>query len=456
MGYDSTTERLISLKKLAGKAQTSNLKGLSNEGLPSGVTISFETVFGESITKEPSDSALYTITGQVEYLRFPVEFIAGTATTDGRHGFELRLPDNYSNDSSNPNAGTYPYQSGQVINITSGALQMVPPAFATDYEAKPYYGGSATIKDDGTQIPLLDARDWYLDYFNGVFFQQDPPGTGADPENPDYVEGYLYIGDYLNISAGSAAGSNTEIQYNDNGSFGASPAFTFTGAEIELRASNPKYTLRRANQDEDSSLSFEGQAGFAGAAITHEALTNDLVFKTFGNGGASLEEILRLAGYYSAYKRQVIFLSGSNMPPETMQPSNTSDIAFFVSGAIGSRNSTTRGVSVFGGDVIVSGSLISLGGGIESLTRSKDTYFLSSQYTPLSIISVPSSDFSSANYSPDLIDINLNGQLLHSGTSIQVGNGERDYYLAGATSLKFSFRLEINDVIDVTVYNIVS
>ena len=111
MGYDSTTERLISLKKLAGKAQTSNLKGLSNEGLPSGVTISFETVFGESITKEPSDSALYTITGQVEYLRFPVEFIAGTATTDGRHGFELRLPDNYSNDSSNPNAGTYPYQT---------------------------------------------------------------------------------------------------------------------------------------------------------------------------------------------------------------------------------------------------------------------------------------------------------------------------------------------------------
>ena len=40
MAYSAKTERLISIKKLSGKAQTSNDKGLINEGLPSGVTIS--------------------------------------------------------------------------------------------------------------------------------------------------------------------------------------------------------------------------------------------------------------------------------------------------------------------------------------------------------------------------------------------------------------------------------
>ena len=59
--------------------------------------------------------------------------------------------------------------------------------------AIPYYGGSPT-KGSGTAIPALDARDWYLDYNNGIFFQQDPPGTGDHANNPTYLEGFLYIG----------------------------------------------------------------------------------------------------------------------------------------------------------------------------------------------------------------------------------------------------------------------
>ena len=197
MAYDSKTERLISLKKLAGKAHTSNDKGLANEALPSGLTVTSETVFGESITTSPSSTSLYTITGQVEYLRFPVTFIAGSDTEDGRHGFELKLPPEYVVSSSNPNKGTYPFENSQVVNITSGSLQLVPPSFASSYEAKPFYGGVSGSKDSGTQIPVLDARDWYMDYFNGIMFQQDPPGTGAHANNPDFVEGFLYIGDYL-------------------------------------------------------------------------------------------------------------------------------------------------------------------------------------------------------------------------------------------------------------------
>jgi len=211
MAYDAKTERLIALKKLAGKAQTSNDKGLANEALPSGLTISAETVFGEPVSTAPVTTSLYDITGKVEYLRFQSIFIAGSDTASGRHGFELKLPADYEANTSNPAAGSYPFLDNQPISITSGALQVVPPSFATVYEAKPFYGGTS-VQDSGTQIPLLDARDWYLDYFNGVFFQQDPPGTGDHSNNPDYIEGLLYIGDMLDVvvrNSGSSGGGGS-------------------------------------------------------------------------------------------------------------------------------------------------------------------------------------------------------------------------------------------------------
>ena len=143
MAYDAKTQRLISLKKLAGKAQTSNDKDLANEALPSGVTLASNTIFGQAISTSPSSAALYTITGQVEYIRFPSTFIAGSDTSSGRHGFELKLPADYEANSTNTKAGTYPYINNQVINITSGSLQLVPPSFAASYEAKPFFGGTS-------------------------------------------------------------------------------------------------------------------------------------------------------------------------------------------------------------------------------------------------------------------------------------------------------------------------
>ena len=254
MAYSAKTERLISIKKLSGKAQTSNDKGLINEGLPSGVTISYETVFGEPvpITADQGANALYAIltgsgitgNGQVEYLRFQSSFIAGTVdSSGGRQGFQLKLPADYEANSKNPLAGTYPFINNQTVNITSGALQLIPPSFAIGYEARPYYGGNTT-KDSGDRIFLTDVRDWYIDYFNGVFFQQDPPGSGDHNDNPDFVQGYLYIGKFLSASladagGGSAAGANTQVQFNDGGSaFGASSNFTFDKTTNTVKTNN--------------------------------------------------------------------------------------------------------------------------------------------------------------------------------------------------------------------------
>ena len=400
MAYDAKTERLIALKKLAGKAQTSNDKGLANEGLPSGITSTSETIFGEAVTTSPSSTSLYTVTGQVEYLRFPTTFIAGSDTSSGRHGFELKLPSDYESNSSNPSAGTYPFKNNQTINITSGSLQLVPPSFATSYEAKPYYGGSST-KDSGTQIPLLDARDWYLDYFNGVFFQQDPSGIDDQADNPDYVEAYLYIGQMLNNvvqnSAGGSGNSDKSAKYlvlEATGSLTQERVFTKgTGISTTDAGSGGSYTV---------------------------AIDNSVVATLTGSV---------FSGAVSAPA-----LSGSL----TKLADGTS---YMVGGANIAITSASNGS-------------ITLSSTANVVSRSKQSYFLSSGHSPGSAIAVGSSDFSAASYDPDKIDIFVNGMLLHSGSSAQVTAGQRDYYVSSAASLKFSFKLDIDDVIDVVVFSI--
>lgn len=619
MAYDAKTERLISLKKLSGKAHTSNDKGLANEGLPSGLTVSSNTVFGEAISTSPSDSSLFDKTGPVELIRFPVTFIAGTDTSDGRHGFELKLPSNYESTSTNPNKGTYPFLNNQSINITSGSLQLVPPSYSTTYEAKPFSGGTAT-KDSGTQIPILDARDWYMDYFNGILFQQDPPGTGDHSENPDFVEAYLYIGKYLDTvvsEAGGTGGADPAAQYlvlqatgslanervinpgigingTDSGAgnnytidIDNSIVATLTGSQfsgnvgitgslgvhgdlevaqfikhigdddtfiqfaddsigitaggeqlitiseagtdmvtvgdggdvdfrvrtenddntlyiegstdrigigtnspssiLHIKEAGPTLTFQRENNSNASTITFLGALGNAANSIIHDSSTNDLVFKTFN--GSTVEEIMRIGDHYGTANRQVIFLSGSTMHGGAMHPRNCSDIAFFVSGSINSIGTSVKGASVFGGDILASGSIVSITGLTGSLTtlvdgnpylrsgvgvsittgsigevtistvgsnvtRNKKSYRQVSNTTAGDNVNVTNSNMSTVDYEPDLIDVFLNGQMLLSGTTGELSSGTADYSVTGATSLKFSFDIQIDDLLTLTILNL--
>ena len=213
-------------------------------------------------------------------------------------------------------------------------------------------GGSASSPDESS----------YSDvglFVSGTIGAKNTNSRGVALFGGDVViSGSLYDSAGSLISAGGApGGSNTQIQFNNAGSFGGSSAFTFTGTEVELNASSPKYTLKRSSNSEESSLTFEGSAGVPGASVGHGASGNDLVFKTFGNGGSSLEEMMRLGGYQSGDNRQVVFLSGSGLHAGAMQPQNASDIAFFVSGAVDSRGGPSKGTAAFGGDLAVSGTL---------------------------------------------------------------------------------------------------
>ena len=225
-----TSKLNLSFKKVLGKAQTSNTKGVSNEGIGSNISLGASTVFGYAPPTAVS-SSYYTILGGVaEMVSLAATPIAGTKDSNGRYqAFALSLPADYQTNSSNPNKGTGFYVNGQVLNETTGTLQIIPPSFGTDYTALVYHTSSGA-----TQIPALDARDWVLDYFNGIFFQQDPPADSD--ENPAYVDAFLYIGDYaltrLSGSGQNPGGATTQIQFNNASAFGGSANLTFNGTTL--------------------------------------------------------------------------------------------------------------------------------------------------------------------------------------------------------------------------------
>ena len=208
MALDDSAKINLALKKIQGKAQTSNQKDVFNESLGSNVSIGATTIFGKSIPT-PASSSHYTIIGNtVEMLRFEVSPIAGTKDDAGLfQGFELKLPSNYESNSSNPKAGTGNFVNGKVLNTTNGGLQLVPPSFNNGYTVKAYHTSSGVGAT--TEITPLDARDWVLDYFNGIVFQQDPPSDTS--ENPIFVDGFLYIEDFVDdlLTSGSGGGGGS-------------------------------------------------------------------------------------------------------------------------------------------------------------------------------------------------------------------------------------------------------
>ena len=211
MALEDSAKINLALKKIQGKAQTSNQKDVFNESLGSNVSIGAATIFGKSIPT-PVSSSHYTIIGStVEMVRFEVSPIAGTKDDAGLfQGFELKLPSNYESNSSNPKAGTGNFVNGKVLNTTNGGLQLVPPSFNNGYTVKAYHTSSGAGVT--TEITPLDARDWVLDYFNGIVFQQDPPSNTA--ENPIFVDGFLYIEDFVDdlLTSGGGGGGSASAQ----------------------------------------------------------------------------------------------------------------------------------------------------------------------------------------------------------------------------------------------------
>ena len=209
MALSDTSKINIALKKVKGKAQTSNTKEVSNESIGSNISIAASTIFGTAIPT-PVSSAYYAILGgAAEKVRLTVRPIDGTKDGNGRYqAFALQLPADYEASSSNNRAGTGIYVDSQILTASNGELQVLPPTFGSSYTALAYHTASGE-----TQIAALDDRDWVLDYYNGVLFQQDPPSD--TDENPVYVDAFIYIGEYVQtrLTGGAGGGGSSVEEY---------------------------------------------------------------------------------------------------------------------------------------------------------------------------------------------------------------------------------------------------
>jgi len=378
----------LSLKKLQGKAHTKNTNELYNEGLPSGITMDSSTVFGQR-PPSPPNSNLGDITEDiVEKVRLRCEFIAGSDSNAGRHGFKLYLLDDYVANSNNPNAGQGPFQNSAEIVASGGALQLVPPQYDFRYEARPYYGDLANL----TVIPLADPRDWNLDYFNGVLFQQDPPGTGDHAQNPTYIDAYLYIGNYLESmveaagqSGGTSGGAPTSATYitltsdatlDNERTLSSDPAITISdqgsgnnvvlgiddsivatisGSAFSGDISAPNITaetqITAPRIDGNNLFLDDGTTptivGGNNINITIDQSTGQRTISTLGGDS----QFTATSPGHINTTNEVAFIG--DLDPATETGDIGSDVVFFVSGSANS----TDGNAVFGGDIVVSGTI---------------------------------------------------------------------------------------------------
>lgn len=86
--------------------------------------------------------------------------------------------------------------------------------------------------------------------------------------------------------------------------------------------------------------------------------------------------------------------------------------------------------------------------------REKYSYFITSSHPAGSGLSVGDTDFSSVNYDVNKIDIFYNGVLIHSGSSTEVSQNLKDYYISSSGSISFGFDLFSDDIVD-TVLSVV-
>lgn len=435
-GKSNLAATLFAQKKLLNKSHTSILKSDAQETIGSNVQPAAETTFGQKIPTSPSRT-LYLLQSAsngdpvtIEYVQFNLESISGTSydadavdsgagggsSTVGPHAYKLILTGNYEALSSNPKKGNGVFDNSKTMYTTIGGLQVIPPVFSNDspnpYTVKLYKGDPS---DNTQEIPLEDEIDWQLDTFSGILFVQDYDASTV----PLFARAFIYVGDMTDrviAAAGGAGGGDPNAQY------------------VVLAATSSLNNERVLTAGTGISINDAG----AGGALTISA----------GAGG-----------FFSSPSSGYLNTTGSTSFAGGLGTSHTpssigSDTFFFVSGSVDSKDTSTRGTAVFGGDLVVSGSIVSLGTISGSLNRSKKSYFLSSNQSAHANVTVTQTDFSKAEYGMELIDVHVNGMLLHSGSQTQVNQAQRDYYITSTNSLKFAFDLKIDDIIDVVVFNI--
>jgi hypothetical protein len=225
MALSQTNINLITLKKALGLSHTATAKALpANESIGTTAQLGTSIVFGEAIPAAPISASLYDQTsGVVEYVRLELEEIAGT----NGQGYAIKLPTDYEANSSNTKAGNGTFDNSTNLYDTLGGIQIIPPGlFGTVYSPILYDDDGTATKGSGDVIAALDARDWIVDYYAGIYFQEDTANTTGVPA---YLEAWIFIGDFADTAITNAL--------SGAGIFKATGSFQTTTNDLQITGS---------------------------------------------------------------------------------------------------------------------------------------------------------------------------------------------------------------------------
>jgi len=169
--------------------------------------------------------------------------------------------------------------------------------------------------------------------------------------------------------------------------------------------------------------------------ITSPAGNSDEIQINFEGNFAAFEDFR----YDSAEK--ALCVTNINCTSLTGSLTRLQDGTAFISA--GTNITITTGTS---GQIVISGAPTTLVAARSRFVQIVDT--LQPANTPFEI---DGADFSLPTFSKNLIDINLNGSLLYSGTAEQCSSGTADYSIYDSNKLIFSFELVPDDVIQATM-----
>lgn len=482
-GKSNTSATFFAQKKLLGKAHTSNLKTDGEELIGSNVQAATSLIFGEKIPTSPTktdyliSSASADDSGTVEYITFALTAITGTtydadssgggagsdsgegSQASGPHAYKFVLPTDYVASSSNTRKGNGVFNNGRILHESLGKIQLIPPFFSQD-TPNPYI--IKIYKDDGSggvgsEIPLLDNIDWNVDFYNGVLFLQDYVASKI----PAHARGFIYVGKMADevISSGSSAGGGgsaddgaSYIVQAGTGSLSSERTLVAgTGIKSVDGGANSNFTLNVDNSVVATltGSQFTGNVGITGSLGVRSDLLVANKIQHIGDTDTSIQfeddtvqiiagdktglkisegssDKVFIAGAGSSNKYdQVLILSGGAV--SSFDEASGDDVAFYVSGAIGSKGTADRGTAVFGGDVVVSGTIkaTSVTSGKEMVFNEKLSGTADGSNTAFSLGSTP--------FNTSEISVFVNGQLqVPSGIHVF-----QDYSVTGS-SINFS------------------
>jgi cytoskeletal protein CcmA (bactofilin family) len=205
-------------------------------------------------------------------------------------------------------------------------------------DANTVLGSSTLTYEPNTKLIVSGAISASLAVSGTAFHTVDTVVDTKHVSSSLNISGSKFYGDFVGdgsritgIPAGSitAGGSDTQIQFNDGDSFNGSGKLVWTGAGIEIESTSGD-VLSTSN---------------TGLLINGDGMpSHDLRMRTN----------LKDHALFVESDAQYVHLLADNATPAG---GLGVDMALFVSGAVGSIGRNKRGVAVFGGDMVVSGTL---------------------------------------------------------------------------------------------------